>query len=133
MSANTNSWGRKKKKKYFLILYLLPALVIYTVFMAAPILMSLRTSLFEWSGLGDMNFVGLANYTRLFTESPYSERFFNALGNNVKMFIFMMILQNVYGLLLAVLLTKGIRGSGFFRTIFFSPVTISVVIVGFIW
>lgn len=133
MSVNKSVQNGKKKKKYFLIAYLLPAFLIYTVFMAAPILMSLRTSLYEWSGLGEMNFVGLHNYIALFTQSPFSERFFNALGNNIVMFVFMMILQNVTGLILAVLLTKGLRGSVFFRTIFFAPVTISVVIVGFIW
>ncbi len=123
----------RKKKKYFVLAYILPAFLIYTVFMAAPILLSLRTSLYEWTGVGDMKFVGLENYIALFTEPNYSQRFFNALGNNVVMFVFMMVLQNVYGLVLAVLLTRGLRFSNFFRTIFFSPVTISVVIVGFIW
>lgn len=124
---------KHKKRKMFLLAYLLPALLIYTIFMAAPILMSLKTSLYEWSGVGEMTFVGIENYVKLFTEETYSQRFFNALGNNIVMFIFMMLLQNIYGLVLAVLLTRELKGSRFFRTIFFAPVTISVVIVGFIW
>lgn len=124
---------KKAKRKYFVLPYLLPAFIIYTTFMAVPILMSLKTSLFEWSGVGAMKFVGFDNFVKLFTTSPYSERFFNALYNNALMFCFMMFLQNCYGLLLAVLLTRGLRGSSFFRTVFFSPITISVVIVGFLW
>ncbi|MGI5977479.1 MAG: carbohydrate ABC transporter permease [Candidatus Limivicinus sp.] len=80
-----------------------------------------------------MKFIGLKNFTTLFTVSPYRERFFGALKNNVMMFLMIMVLQNGLGLLLAVLLTRGLKGSVFFRTVFFSPVTISVVIVGFIW
>ena len=133
MSGHEKNQTRHKKRRFYLIAYLLPALLIYTIFMAAPILMSLRTSLYEWSGVGEKTFVGFANYIKLFTENTYSQRFFNALGNNIVMFVFMMLLQNIYGLVLAVLLTRGLRGTQFFRTIFFAPVTISVVIVGFIW
>lgn len=121
------------RRKLFLLYYLLPALVIYTVFMAAPILLSLKTSLMAVNESGQTVFVGLDNFVKLFTTSPYSERFFNAFKNNVLMFVYIMVLQNIYGLLIAVLLTRGLRGSAFFRTIFFSPITISVVIVGFVW
>ena len=132
---NTLTEKRRKKRSvgWSLLAYLLPAFLIYTIFMVVPVLSSLRTSLCEWDGLGEMKFVGFDNYIKLFTQSPYSERFFGALKNNVLMFLMIMIFQNAYGLLLAVLLTRGLRGSSFFRTVFFSPVTISVVIVGFIW
>ena len=123
----------KSRSRWYIAAYLFPALAIYTCFMVLPVLTSFRTSLYEWNGVGEMKFVGFENYIRLFTDSLYKERFFNALKNNGVMFCFIMLFQNVYGLLLAVLLTRGLRGSGFFRTVFFSPVTISVVIVGFLW
>jgi len=123
----------KKRPRWYIAAYLLPALAIYTCFMVIPVLTSFRTSLYEWNGVGEMRFVGMENYVRLFTEPAYQERFTNALKNNGVMFFFIMLFQNVYGLFLAVLLTRGLRGSAFFRTVFFSPVTISVVIVGFLW
>lgn len=123
----------KSRPRWYIIAYLLPALAIYTCFMVIPVLTSFRTSLYEWNGVGEMKFIGFENYIRLFSDPLYKDRFFNALKNNGVMFLFIMLFQNVYGLLLAVLLTRGLRGSTFFRTVFFSPVTISVVIVGFLW
>lgn len=133
MHTLTQKQRRKRGIMWSLLAYLLPALILYTIFMVIPVLSSLRTSMYEWDGLGEMKFVGIDNYIKLFTQSPYKERFFGALKNNVLMFCMIMVFQNVYGLLLAVLLTRGLKGSSFFRTVFFSPVTISVVIVGFIW
>lgn len=123
----------KRSKTWHAWLYLLPALVIYTAFMAVPVMLSLRTSLFAWNGLGKMEFVGFKNYVTLFTDPVYSVRLFNALKNNGIMFITIMILQNGLGLLFAVILTKKLKGTGFFRTIYFAPVTVSVVVVGFVW
>lgn len=123
----------KSRPRWYIIAYLFPALAIYTCFMVLPVLTSFRTSLYEWNGVGEMEFIGFENYVRLFSDPLYKDRFFNALKNNGVMFLFIMLFQNVYGLLLAVLLTRGLRGSSFFRTVFFSPVTISVVIVGFLW
>lgn len=122
-----------KSTKWYIFAYLFPALAIYTCFMVIPVLTSLRTSLYEWNGVGEMKYVGFNNYVKLFSDPLYKERFVNALKNNGVMFFFIMLFQNVYGLFLAVLLTRGLKGSGFFRTVFFSPVTISVVIVGFLW
>jgi len=125
--------ARKKESKLFIILYLLPALSIYTVFMAYPLLMSLKISLYKWSGTGPMTFVGLENFRKLFLMSPFNERFFNALTNNIKFFVITMIVQNLVALILALILSQGLKGTRFYRTIFFAPVTLSVVIVGFIW
>lgn len=133
MKARLKDPNPRKKIRWYLLAYLLPALFIYTVFMVMPVLTSLKNSLYEWNGLGEMKFVGFDNFVKLFTQTPYAERFWNALKNNCLMFLMIMLFQNVYGLLLAVLLTRGLKGSTFFRTIFFSPVTISVVIVGFLW
>ncbi len=121
----------KRSKAGFMGL-ITPALIIYTLFMLIPLVASLGLSLFEWTGYGEKTFVGFSNFVRLFTEYPYNERFWNALGNNVYFFIITMIIQNMVALLLAVLLTRGLRGSTAFRTLFFAPSTVSVVIVGYI-
>lgn len=125
--------GSRRKPRYFIALYLLPALIIYTVFMALPLFMSLRVSLFDWPGIGEMRFVGLANFQKLFFRAPFNERFFTALINNVKFFGMTMLVQNALALVLAILLTRKLRGANFYRTVFFAPTTLSVVIVGYIW
>lgn len=114
-------------------LYLLPALVFYTVFLAYPVFGSMGMSLHKWNGLGPMTFVGLANFRRLFFQTPFDQRFYNALRNNVEFFFLTMLLQNGAALFLAVLLSQKIRFSGVFRTVFFAPFIISVLMVGYIW
>ena len=110
-----------------------PAFIIYTAFMLIPLVASLGLSFFKWSGYGAKEFAGVENFVRLFTDANYSVRFWNALGNNVYFFIITMLFQNVTALALAVLLQRGLRGSNFFRAIFFAPSTVSVVIVGYLW
>ena len=112
---------------------MLPAFVVYTVFMLIPLIASLGLSFFEWSGYGAKTYVGFSNFYRLFTDANYSVRFWNALGNNVYFFVITMLIQNVTALVLAELLERGVRGSNVFRAIFFAPSTISVVIVGYLW
>jgi len=122
----------KQSKKAFAML-ISPALVIYTVFMLVPLIASLGLSFFEWTGYGEKTFVGFTNFIKLFTEEPYPTRLWNALGNNIKFFVVTMLVQNVVALILAVLLQRGLKGSNFFRTIFYAPSTVAVVIVGYIW
>ncbi|WP_258360822.1 carbohydrate ABC transporter permease [Moorella sulfitireducens (nom. illeg.)] len=122
-----------KKKAWEPWVYLVPALLFYTIFMAYPLFGSLAMSMYKWSGLGPMTFVGLENFRRLFLQPPFNERFFNALWNNIEFFLLTMVLQNAAALLFAVLLSQKIRFSNFFRTVFFAPVTMSVLMVGFVW
>jgi raffinose/stachyose/melibiose transport system permease protein len=123
-----------KPRPYHLVVFLLPALVLYSLFMAFPLLDSLRMSLYQVQQSGGMTFVGLANFQRLFTEPPWNDRFWNAFENNLVFFAVHMSVQNPVALLLAALVTgRGIKGPNVFRTIFFAPTTLSFVIVGFIW
>ncbi|RJQ39629.1 MAG: sugar ABC transporter permease [Nitrospiraceae bacterium] len=122
-----------KRSKTSFAVFVLPAFVIYTIFMLLPLISSLGLSLFSWTGYGEKEFVGLSNFSRLFTENPFNVRFFNSLFNNMKFFIYTIILQNVAALVIALLLNKELTGSKFFRTVYFIPTTISVVIVGFLW
>lgn len=127
---------QKKHRKPFpvhILVFLAPAVIIYTIFMVYPLLDSLRLSFYT---LGDQNeelFVGIQNYITLFTDPNYAPRFWGALKNNFAFFIIHMIVQNSIGLLLAALLASGIRGSSLYRTVLFMPTVLSVVIIGFIW
>jgi raffinose/stachyose/melibiose transport system permease protein len=118
-------------RKRVIWLFLLPALLFYTAFMAIPLFGSVVLSLFTGKGLVPTEFVGLRNFISLFTALPYNERFFNALVNNLKFFFFVWLFQNVSGFLIAILVTRKVPV--FFRRISFLPTTLSVVVAGFLF
>src|ERR1051325_8775145 len=117
-----------------IFVFLLPAFIIYTLFMIYPLFDSQRLSFFDQSVPGQTVFVGLGNFQTLFGDPQWAERFWNALGNNFVFFSIHMLVQNPLALLLATLLTvKQLRGRAIYRTLIFAPTTLSVVIIGFIW
>lgn len=123
-----------RRSKFVFWAFLMPALIVYVVFMFYPLISSLGLSFFEWNGYGAKTFVGLANYKKLFGDPAYSERFFGALKNNTVFFVLTMILQNLIALMLAGFLNiRNLKGSKFFRSVLYVPSTLSIVIVGFIW
>jgi raffinose/stachyose/melibiose transport system permease protein len=117
-----------------LLLFALPAFAVYVLFSVYPLLSSLVLSLFS-SKPGTSGFVGLGNYVHLFTDRYTSERFWNALLNNVEFFAIHLVVELPIGLLMAALLTSATlrRSRGVYRTLLFIPATLSVVIVGFLW
>lgn len=125
---------RRKPFPTHIIVFLTPALVIYTILMIWPLLDSLRLSFFGGTGAQAGQFVGLQNYQTLLTDSQWSPRFWGALRNNLIFFAIHMLVQNPIGLLLAVLLNaRVLRGRALYRTLLFAPTMLSVVIVGFVW
>ena len=95
--------------------YMIPALLFYVVFMAYPMLDSIRLSLYEGTA-GTREFVGFANYVRLFTDEVVSKRFWNAFGNNWIFFAYHMILQNALGIFFAAVLTnRTMKGRQFYQ------------------
>lgn len=119
-------------RKYSFLLMLLPAFLLYTLFVAYPFISSLSLSFFQWSGVGDKTFVGLANYQQVLFGSMQVE-FFRALGHNVFFFVFSLALELIIGLALALILASRLRGHRFFETLFFLPNTLSIIVVGFLW
>ncbi len=123
----------KKQRILTWAMFLLPALAIYIVFMAFPLFNSMRLSFFTGQGLRPDTFVGLQNYVNLLTNPLWRDRFFNALGNTFVFFGIHMLVQNTLGLLFAVLLSSQLKGRNIFRTIIFTPATLSVLVTGFLW
>jgi raffinose/stachyose/melibiose transport system permease protein len=125
---------RRKPFPTHIIVFLLPATVVYTLFMIYPLIDSLRLSLFAPGGQGSEIFVGLQNFVTLLTDELWRPRFWGALKNNFIFFLVHTFVQNTIGLLLAALLSlRGLRGSSIYRTLLFLPTMLSVVIIGFIW
>ncbi|MBQ6384100.1 MAG: sugar ABC transporter permease [Clostridia bacterium] len=113
--------------------YVIPALVFYVVFMAYPMLDSIRLSLYEGTA-GTRTYVGLANYVRLFTDEVVSKRFWNAFFNNWIFFAYHMILQNALGITFAAILTnRTMRGRQFYQTLIFIPCTVAVLVTGYLF
>ena len=122
---------RHRPFPFHILVFIVPAAALYTLFMVYPLFDSLRLSL---SGLHGEGFVGLQNYSRLLADPLYAPRFWGALQHNVVFFAIHMLVQNPVGLLLAALLSVGyLRGRGVYRTLLFAPTVLSFVIVGFIW
>lgn len=119
------------------LIFIGPALIIYTVFMVYPLFDSMRLALYEQQTDGSQLWVGLDNFSRLFHDTratEYDIRFRGALLHTFHFFAIFMFVQNPMGLFLAALLSiKGLRGAAVFRSILFIPTTMSIVIVGWIW
>ncbi len=126
-------FGHQARQRWTWLLFLLPALAVYVVFMAAPLVDSLRLSLFTGTGLTPTKFVGFQNYIDLFTNPLWRDRFFGAFWHTCIFFAIHMTVQNTLGLLFASLLVTGFKGRDTFRTIIFAPATFSVLVIGFLW
>lgn len=126
--ANHRYPGESKFKGW---LYLLPAFLIYFIFTFIPILETFRSSFFDWNGYyADQTFVGFQNFINLFSDPL----FLKAISNNLVFIIFYSIIPILIGLFLSAILTgTDLPGFGFFRTVFFLPQVISMVVVGVIW
>ena len=100
----------KPRNKIQPLPFVLPALFVYILTVIIPILWSMGYSLFSWNGIGDMKFIGLENYVRMFQDETFRE----AVVNNLKFVVLGSLFQLCAGLILAILLT-GITSHTRFR------------------
>lgn len=112
-------------------LFLLPALALFIGILIAPIIKSAYYSLFDWNGMGEMTFLGLANYKELFTSKAIG--FMKALLNACILAALSVFIQLPVSLGLALALGRGIKGEKPFLSIYFMPVLISTVVIGQLW
>lgn len=117
--------------KLTIILFILPALLLFFGILVAPIFMSGYYSLFDWNGFGKKTFIGLENYGELFTSNSIA--FIKALSNSLLLALFSVVIQLPLSLGLALLLGKGRKGERGFLSIYFMPVLISTVVIGQLW
>src|SRR5829696_8109850 len=120
---------RRQQMKYA-ILFIAPGLAVYLVFMVYPFLNTAYLSLTNWNGVAETkDFVGLANYTRMLGDGIA----WKAFSNNVIWVILGTVAPVAVGLFEALLVWSGARGSLFFRTLFFLPFVLPLVVVGIVW
>ncbi|MEP3047111.1 MAG: sugar ABC transporter permease [Roseibium sp.] len=119
--------------RWHILVFLAPAVLIYTTIMIFPIFKTLYLSLYSRVDQEQI-FVGLQNFTVLFGEPFWSEQFWNALGNNIWFFFIHMLVQNPIGIALAAILSHPkLRFAALYRSAIFIPTILSFVIVGFAW
>jgi multiple sugar transport system permease protein len=98
-----------------------------------PAVATVILSFASWTGVGDLDtikWIGTQNYVNVFTIYP---PFKPALGHNLIWLAFLFVLPTCFGIFLAVLLDRELRGTRFYQTAFFLPVVLSLALVGFIW
>ena len=118
----------KSIKKYFPI-FALPTLVAFTIGFIIPFVMGIYLSFCEFTTVTDAKFVGLKNYARIFTDNTFG----HALWYTVLFTIVSVLAINILAFVVAMLLTKGIKGTNAFRTVFFMPNLIGGIVLGYIW
>jgi len=121
------------KFRWHILVFLAPAVLVYTAVMIYPLFNTMRLSLYSEVDQTQI-FVGFQNFKTLFGETVWSDQFWNALGNNFWFFVVHMVVQNPIGIALAAILSHPrLRFSNFYRSAIFIPTILSFVIIGFTW
>ena len=127
------SAGRQRLSWPNILLFVAPAVLVYTVFVIVPSLRSFVWSVHRWNGLTDMQtmpFIGLLNFRRLLLES---DPFWIALGNNLFLMFVIPMFVIPLALFLAACISRGIGGAKLFRVVFFFPNLLGAVAVALLW
>lgn len=119
---------QKTYKKYFAI-FALPTIIAFTIFFIVPFVAGIVLSFCKFTTVTNASWVGTANYIRAFSNDDFT----NALWFTIKFTVVSMITINVLAFALAYALTRGIKGTNLFRTVFFMPNLIGGIVLGYIW
>jgi len=121
---------KNNKNTLLIVIFLLPALILFLTFVVYPIFQSMYYSMFDWSGLGPADdFVGLDNYRDILLDRV----FLITIRNSLFIILFSLAFQLPMAMFLAVLVGKNLPGRAVFRSIFFMPYVISEVVAAIAW
>lgn len=115
--------------KYFPI-FVLPTLIAFVLMFVVPFLMGLFLSFTEFTVVDNWEWVGISNYIDAFKQD---RDFLNALWFTIKFTVVSVLTVNIFAFLIAMALTRSLKGSNLFRTIFFMPNLIGGIVLGYIW
>ena len=119
-----------RNKIFWRTFFLSPPLIVFSIFVLIPLINSFYYSFTNWNGFNsEYDFVGLENYTRIASDNLFQ----NSIFNTVIWLISAILIPTILGLLLALLIDSQVRGSNFFKSIFYLPICLSAVVVGQIW
>ena len=118
----------KAIRRYWPI-FVLPTFLAFILGFIAPFAMGVYLSFCKFTTVTDAKFIGFSNYLKIFTDAS----FVHALWYTALFTVVTVVLINVLAFAVALLLTKGFRGTNIFRTVFFMPNLIGGIILGYIW
>ncbi len=127
--AGRTYWTRSRKEAFAAWLFILPDFIGLLIFVAAPMALSLSLGFFSVDGFGGYKFIGLANYNRMF----HDPLFLKSIGVTIVYVVFLVPGLYVSGLGLALLVRQKIPWVGVWRSLFFMPYVISLVVIALIW
>lgn len=119
---------QKTLKRYFPI-FVLPTLIAFSFAFIIPFVMGVYLSFCKFKTITNAQFVGLDNYIKIFADKD----FVNAFGFTLKFSVVSIVTINVFAFILGLALTRKIKGTNLFRTVFFMPNLIGGIILGYIW
>lgn len=122
------SWLKRHKMTITPLLFLAPAILFFVAYVINPILQSFAISLYDWDGLGQATYIGLANYQELLEDRAFEI----SLWNNLKWLI-CYLLAIPAGLFIALFLNQTIIGIRIYKSLFFFPFVLSQVVVGLVF
>ncbi len=124
------NWWWRNQRQLAPWLFLAPAMIMFVIYVIAPIVQSMAISLYDWDGLGEKKWIGLGNYVELASDPDFR----TALINNLIWF-FGYLLAVPGGLAIALLLNQTVFGMRAVKSLFFFPFVISQVVIGlvFVW
>lgn len=120
----------KKYKHFKFLLYILPAVLVWFILGLLPNLQIFYLAFFKWNGISKVKqYVGLDNFKLLLSDPNLMKVIYNT-GFYI---LFLMVIQTVFAVLLALILKKSTAHNNFFRTLIFSPIVLSTIMVGMTW
>jgi raffinose/stachyose/melibiose transport system permease protein len=121
---------QRTQDRLTIFLFLLPAIILFLIFVVYPIVQSIYYSFFNWKGFGPAtDFVGLDNFKNILGDKV----FLIAMRNGLFIIAFSLFLQLPLSMMLAVMVGRDMPGRIFFRSIFFMPYVLSEVIAALMW
>lgn len=128
--SNLTGTSRHSRDRLVIVLFLLPAIILFLLFVIYPIFRSVYYSTFDWKGLGaPVENIGLENYQRILTD----EVFLKSVKNVVIIIVLSLALQLPAAIVLATIVGRDLPGRAVFRTIFFLPYVLSEVNAAIMW
>lgn len=115
------------RDKKAILIFVLPGFIIFFGIVLLPLFASTYYSLLQWDGYGDRLFIGFKNYIAIFSSGESG--FLKSIGNALYLTFLTLLIQLPAALILALILSAGIKGEGFFRTVYFIPVMLSAVVI----
>ncbi|NRA19748.1 MAG: sugar ABC transporter permease [Oceanospirillaceae bacterium] len=109
-------------------IFLAPGLIMFVLYVIMPVFQSIAISFYAWDGLGEKEYVGMANYVELMDD----EAFYTSLKNNI-IWLVLYMLAVPAGLFMALFLNQNVRGIRLYKSLFFFPFVISQVVVGLVF